>query len=244
MDAAAGAPPPFRNHLLAAFAPADLELLRPHLLDGPVEFAQGQVLHARGRPVADVFFPETGLASLTAGTLDGGDVEVGVIGREGLVGAAVLLDPEAIAVHEAFVQVPGAAWRVPAPALRRAVEQSPALRDRLLLYVQFLTVQASQSAACNARHAVPQRLARWLLMAHDRVEGDELALRQEAVSLMLGVRREGVSLAASALQAAGLIRRTRGRVAVLDRPGLEAVACGCYRTVRDSQERILGHRPQ
>jgi len=244
--AAAGALPPFRNRLLAALAPADLEPLRPHLLGGPVEFAQGQVLHARGCPIADVLFPEAGLASLTTDTRDGGGaggpdtVEVGMTGREGLVGASVLLDPEAVAVHEAFVQIPGAAWRVPAQVLRRAVEESPALRERLLRYVQFLMVQTAQSGACNARHAVVQRLARWLLMAHDRVDGDELALRQEAVSLMLGVRREGVSLAAGALQDGGLIRQARGRIMVLDRPGLERAACGCYRAVRDSQERILG----
>ena len=234
---AVGARPRFRNRLLAALAPAALQVLRPHLL-GPVELAQGQTLHRRGYPVADVFFPEAGLASLTAGTMDG-DVEVGLTGREGLVGAAVLLDPEAVAVHEAFVQIPGAAWRVPTSALRRAVEQSPALREHLLRYVQSLMVQSGQTAACNARHSVPQRLARWLLMAHDRVDGDELALRQEAVSLMLGVRREGVSVAAGALQASGLIRQSRGRIAVLDRPGLEAAACGCYRAVHDSHERIL-----
>jgi CRP-like cAMP-binding protein len=232
--------PPFRNCLLAALAPAALEALRPHLL-GPVELAQGQTLHTRGYPIRDVFFPEAGLASLTAGTLDG-DVEVAVTGREGLVGAAVLLDPEAVATHQAFVQIPGAAWRVPTPALRRAVEQSPALREHLLRYVHSLMAQSGQTAACNARHTVPQRLARWLLMAHDRVEGDELALRQEAVSLMLGVRREGVSVAAGALQASGLIRQSRGRITVLDRPGLEAAACGCYRAFRDSQERILGRR--
>jgi CRP-like cAMP-binding protein len=241
---AVGAPPPFRNRLLAAFAPADLEALRPHLL-GPVALAQGQVLHARGRPVADVFFPEAGLASFIVDTLDGsGAAEVAVTGREGLVGAAVLLDPEAVATHEAFVQIPGAAWRVPAQVLRAAVEQSPALHGRLLRYVQFLMVQTAQAAACNARHAVPQRLARWLLMAHDRVDGDELALRQEAVSLMLGVRREGVSVAAGALQDRGLIRQARGCITVLDRPGLEAAACGCYRAVRDGQARILDGRPQ
>ena len=234
----AGARPPFRNCLLGALAPAALETLRPHLL-GPVELAQAQTLHVRGHPVVDVFFPEAGVVSLTAGTSDG-DVEVGLTGREGLVGVAVLLDPEAIAVHQAFVQIPGAAWRVPAPALRRAVAQSPALREHLLRYVHSLMAQSGQTAACNARHTLPQRLARWLLMAHDRVEGDELALRQEAVSLMLAVRREGVSVAAGTLQANGLIRQSRGRIAVLDRPGLEAAACSCYRALRDSQKRILG----
>lgn len=242
---AAGAPPPFRNGLLAALAPADLELLLPHLLDGPVELAQGQVLHTRGHPVADAFFPEAGQVSLAVEAWGGdgapsGSAEVAMVGREGLVGASVLLDPEAIAVYEAFVQVPGTAWRMPAAALRRAAEASPVLRHHLLRHVQFLMTQGAQAAACNARHAVPQRLARWLLMVHDRVDGDALALRQEAVSLMLGVRREGVNIAAGALQAAGLIRQARGRITVLDRAGLERAACGCYRAVRDAQTRILG----
>ena len=253
VTAAAGAPPPFRNRLLAALAPADLELLRPHLLGGPVALAQDQVLHARGRPIADAFFPEAGVVSLVVEARDSdgaasGSVEVAMTGREGLVGASVLLDPDAVAVHEAFVQIPGAAWRVPAQALREAVEASPALRQYLLRHVQFLVAQGAQAAACNARHTVPQRLARWLLMAHDRADGDELALRQEAVSLMLGVRREGVNLAAGALQDAGLIRQARGRITVLDRPGLERAACGCYRAVRDAQARTLGglghHRPE
>lgn len=227
--------PRFRNHLLATLVPAALEALGPHL-SGPVELAQGQTLHQRGHPIADVFFLEAGLASLIVGTMDG-DVEVALAGREGLVGAAVLLDPEAVAVHQAFIQIPGSAWRVPSAALCRAVEQSPALRQHLLLYVHAIMAQSGQAAACNARHSVPQRLARWLLMAHDRVDGDELALRQEAVSLMLGVRREGVSLAAGALQAAGLIRQSRGRITVLDRPGLEAAACDCYRVLRAGQDR-------
>jgi CRP-like cAMP-binding protein len=232
---------PLRNRLLAAFAPVDLEPLRPHLLGRPVHIAQDQVLHVRGEPVRDVFFPETGLVSLTVDTLDGGgSAEVAVTGREGLVGAAVLLDPEAIATHEAVVQIPGTAWRVPAQALCAAVERSPALRERLLRYVQFLMVQTGQAAACNARHSLSRRLARWLLMAHDRVDGDELALRQEAVSLMLGVRREGVNLAAHSLHDSGLIRQARGRITVIDRPGLEAATCGCYRAVRDGEARILG----
>jgi CRP-like cAMP-binding protein len=190
-----------------------------------------------------VVFPETGLVSLTVNTLDGGgSAEVAMTGREGLVGAAVLLDPEAVATHEAFVQIPGSAWRVPTQVVRAAVERSPALRERLLRYVQFLMVQTAQAAACNARHSLSRRLARWLLTAHDRVDGDELALRQETVSLMLGVRREGVNLAAHSLQHSGLIRQARGRITVLDRPGLEAAACGCYRAVRDGEARILGAR--
>jgi CRP-like cAMP-binding protein len=141
------------------------------------------------------------------------------------VGASVLLNPEAIAVHKAFIQTAGAAWRIRAATLRQAIEQSPTLRDRLLRYVQFLMVQTAQSAACNARHDVPARLARWLLLTRDRLDGDELPLRQEFLSLMLGVRRSGVSVAASTLQAGNLIRQHRGRITVLDRAGLEAASC-------------------
>ena len=228
----------FRNELLAALAPGDIERLRPQL--GRVTLVHDQVLHEQGDPIEDVFFMEAGLASLTADTLDNGAVEVGLTGWEGLVGATVLLNPEARAVHKAFVQVPGAAWRMRAAVLRQAVEDSSTLRDRCLRYVQFLMVQTAQSAACNARHDVPERLARWLLMTHDRVDGDELPLRQDFLSLMLGVRRAGVSVAASTLQSGGLIRQSRGRITVLDRAGLEAASCDCYNVVQKSQKQILG----
>jgi CRP-like cAMP-binding protein len=128
---------------------------------------------------------------------------VGFTGREGLVGAVILLNPDALAVHRAFIQVPGAAFRMRAGALREAAEWSPALRDRCLRYVHFMMVQTAQFAACNARHELSERLARWLLMTRDRMNGDDLPLTQEFLSVMLGVRRSGVSVAASTLQAGG-----------------------------------------
>lgn len=230
---------PFRNLLLSALPAKEIERLRPLL--ARVTLVEGQVLHERGATIEDVFFMEEGVASLTADTMDSGAVEVGLTGWEGLVGAAVLLNPEAFAVHRAFIQVPGSAWRMRGEALRQAVERSPVLRDRCLRYVQVLMVHGAQSAACNARHGVPERLARWLLLTHDRVDGDELPLRQEFLSLMLGVRRAGVNVAASTLQAGGLIRQARGRITVLDRAGLEGASCDCYRIVQGVQEKVLGH---
>jgi CRP-like cAMP-binding protein len=228
----------FRNEILTALPPADLEPLRPQL--SRVTLVSGQLLHERGSIIDDVFFMEEGVASLTADTMDNGAVEVGLIGWEGLVGVSVLLDPKAVAINRAFIQVPGAGFRMRAAVLREAVERSPSVRDCCLRYVHFTMMQTAQWAACNARHALVERLARWLLLTHDRVDGDYLPLTQEFLSLMLGVRRAGVSVAANTLQAAGLIEQARGRIKILDRAGLEAAACDCYGIIRRGREQILG----
>ncbi len=232
--------PAFRNELLAALSAQDTELLHPHLQR--VTLVMGQVLHEAGNRFEDVYFVEDGLVSLTADTGDNGLVEVGMTGRDGLVGAAVLLDSEAVSVHRAVVQVPGHAMRIRVLAFVEAVAQSSALRDRCLRYLQVTMVQTSQSAACNARHELPERLARWLLMTRDRVDSDELPMTQEFLSFMLGVRRAGVSVVTSALQAQGLIQQSRGRITVLDRAGLEREACGCYRFVENNRRRIMSVR--
>jgi CRP-like cAMP-binding protein len=197
------------------------------------------VLHEPGSLIEDVYFMEEGVASLTANTMDSGAVEVGLIGWDGLVGAPVLLNPGAIAVHRAFIQVAGVALRMKAAALCALAEQSSTLRDRCLRYVHFTLVQTSQWAACNARHELADRLARWLLLTHDRVEGDDLFVTQEFLSIMLGVRRAGVSVAAATLQSGGLIEQARGRIRVLNRAGLEAAACHCYDVVKQCREQIL-----
>lgn len=219
-----------RNELLAGLPAAEMERLRPYLrLEALVS---GQELHARGAPISDVYFMESGLASLTADTGDNGSVEVGLLGREGLVGVSALLMPDALALHRAFIQIPGAAWRIGAAELRAALDQTPVLRQRCLRFVGTLWAQTSQIAACNARHDITERLARWLLMSLDRVDGNELPLTQEFLAIMLGVRRAGVVAAAGSLQADELIRYTRGHITVLDRPGLEDVSCNCYRLVK------------
>ena len=228
----------FRNELLSALPSDELDQLCPDL--HPVTFVLRQVLHEVGSPMDDVFFPDSGLVSLTADTKDTGLVEVGMTGREGFVGTAVPLNAKASSVHQAIVQIPGAGHRMRAPVFRDALAAMPVLRDRCLRYVQFVMVQTAQSAACNARHDMPERLARWLLMSRDRIDSDELPMTQEFLSYMLGVRRAGVSAVANALQATGAIRLSRGNLTVLDRAGLEEEACSCYRLIEDSRKQITG----
>jgi len=219
----------FRNEILAALPIEDIEVLRPNL--SRVSLVSRQVLHERGSRINDVFFIEEGLASLTADTVDQGQVEVGLTGREGLVGSSVLLNPNAVAIHEAFVQASGSAYRLNADAFRGVVRRSDTLRDRCLRYVETLMIQTSQTAACNARHNLPQRLARWLLTVRDRLDTDALPVTQEFLAAMLGVRRAGVSLAANTLQTGGLVRQSRGHITILDRDGLAAASCDCYRII-------------
>jgi CRP-like cAMP-binding protein len=228
----------FRNHILAALPVAEMQLLRPHL--SHATFVSGQVLHEPNSQINEVFFVENGVISLTADTHDEGQVEVGLLGREGFVGSSVILNDEPWSVHRAFAQVPGDAYRMSAAALRSAVEQSASLRHRCLRHVEMLMVQTSQVAACNARHNLPERLARWLLMVRDRTDSDNLPMTQEFLSVMLGVRRSGVSVAASTLQAGGLIRVLRGNVRIIDYDGLVAATCDCYRIIQQNRERILG----
>ena len=228
----------YRNHILAALPTSELELVGRHLTH--MTLVSGQVLHEADSPITDVFFIENGVVSLAADTHDEGRVEVGLLGREGFVGSSVLLNAEPWSVHRAFAQVAGDVYRMDAAALRSAVERSESLRHRCLRHVEMLMVQTSQVAACNARHNLPERLARWLLMVRDRTESDSLPMTQEFLSVMLGVRRAGVSVAASTLQAAGLVRLLRGHVLILDHDGLATAACDCYRIIQQNRDRILG----
>lgn len=161
-------------------------------------------------------------------------------GREGVVGVSAVLNPDATAIHRALVQVPGNATRIRTAAFRDVLDRSPPFRDRCMRYVQVLMVQSSQTAACNARHELTERLARWLLMCRDKLDSDEMPMTQEFLALMLGVRRTGVSLIANTLQSTGAIRQSRGRITVLDRDLLETEACNCYRIVEDSRHKIMG----
>ena len=232
----------FRNELLRALPADELQQLRPHL--APVTLVVSQVLHEAEAPIDEVFFLESGLAFLTADTRDHGLVEVGTTGRDGFVGLPALLSPEPVSVHRAFVQMPGRAHRLRAAVLRDMAETLPTLRDRCLRYVQVMLMQNSQIAACNARHELPERLARWLMMSRDRIDGDDLPMTQEFLSAMLGVRRAGISVVANALQAQGLIRQSRGRITVLDRAGLGEKACTCYCMIERNRARIMGVPPR
>ena len=226
-----------RNRLLAALPPEDLARLRPWLEQ--VELPARHTLYAADAPITAAYFPETGWVSVLA-TLESGDaVEVGVVGREGMVGLPLLLGTDC-APFEAMTQAGGTMLRLDAAAFQEAVEARPALRVLLLRYAMAFIVQVSQTAACSGRHQVQDRLARWLLMAHDRAEGDTFPMTHEFLSMMLGVRRAGVSLAAGMLEKAGLIHYAAGRMEITDRSGLEAASCECYGIARRAQDRLLG----
>jgi CRP-like cAMP-binding protein len=226
-----------RNRLLAALPPDDLAMLWPRL--DTVELPLRKVLHAPGEPIEAVYFPETGWASMLAYLESGDAAEVGLVGYEGMIGLPVLLGADRDDI-EAMVQSPGTALRMDAQALREELERIPAFRTLLLRYALVHHGQVARTAACNGRHQIDQRLARWLLMAHDRASGGDFPMTHEFLSMMLGVRRAGITVAAGALQKAGFIRYERGSIEVTDRPGLESAACECYGVVRRAQDQLLG----
>jgi CRP-like cAMP-binding protein len=231
-----------RNRLLTALPPEVLAALRPRL--EPVELSLRRVLHAAGEPIAAVYFPETGYVSMVAYLESGDAAEVGLVGREGMVGLPVLLGAECDDL-EAMVQNPGTALRIDAAAFREALDRTPALRNLLLRYALVHHGQVARTAACNGRHHIDQRLARWVLMAHDRTTGNnEFPMTHEFLAMMLGVRRAGVTVAAGQLQEAGFIHYDRGCIEVTDRSGLESAACDCYGIVRRAYDALLGARAE
>ena len=225
-----------RNGLLRALSPEDWAQLEPQL--EAVELPFDQTIHAMGGPVDAVSFVETGMVSLLV-TLEGGEqVEAGIAGPEGLIGLPLIYG-DSRSFNDARVQMEGTALRIGAAAFRAEMDRSAALRGLLLRYALAFHAQVTMTAACNARHVIEHRLARWLLIAHDRAGADEFPMTHEFLSIMLGVQRPGVTIAAGMLQKAGLIHYTRGRMAITDRPGLEAASCGCYHTVRHEFARLL-----
>jgi CRP-like cAMP-binding protein len=166
-------------------------------------------------------------------------VEAGTVGREGFLGVPLVLGGESTSTR-AIAQIPGVASRLPASVFRAAIAEDPALREFCLRYAQALLEQTAQSVACNGRHDLSERCARWLLMTRDRVDTDDFVITQEFLAIMLGVRRATVTVAAGMLQSAGLISYRRGRVMILDRQGLEQASCECYHVVRRKYERFIG----
>jgi len=226
-----------QNRLLAALPLEEYVRLLPRLT--PVRLGLRQVLVEPDAPIRDVYFVREGVASMLAVEQEGGAVEVGTVGPDGLVGLPVLLGADAMP-YRVFIQIEGHGWRLGADEFRALVDERPAVRRLLLRYAQYFTDQLSQSVACNRLHTLDERCARWLLMTHDRVDGDAFELTHEFLSYMLGVRRAGVSVAMGVLQGAGIVRYTRGRVEVLDRPRLEEASCGCYHITRTALARLLG----
>ena len=222
-----------RNRLLAALeisAPDDAAWLLSRLTSA--DLVLGHVLAPAGEAFEAAYFPVTAVISIIGRMRDGGAAEVGTVGNEGAVGMSVLLDASP-APHETVAQIPGIVLAIDASVLRVGMEQRPELRSLLLRYVHEYLTQVAQTAACNRLHNIEQRCARWLLMTHDRVgEAEEFPLTQSYLAIMLGVRRAGVTVAAGALQSAGLITYHRGGIRVIDRVGLETAACECYGLVR------------
>lgn len=237
MAAEAQTPLSPRNRLLAALPPQSLARLRPKLT--LVEMPIRRTLHEPEIPIRTVYFHETGWTSMLAVLEDGDGAEVGLVGCEGVVGLPVLLGAENDDL-EALVQAPGTAYSLDAEELRQAMEEDPALRHLLLRFALAFHGQVARTGACNGRHLIEQRLARWLLMAHDRAEEDEFPMTHEFLAMMLGVRRAGVTVAAGALQKAQFVSYERGCVRVLNRRGLEGAACECYGVTRRAYDRLLG----
>ena len=237
MSVALNMPYSSTNRVLSQLPGTVLCAMRPFL--SRVRLIAGQVLIEDGGATEHVFFPEIGIVSLMAGTTDArSGVQVAMIGREGLVGALALLAPTAPSCVNAVSQVAGAALRIRLTDLRRLCDQHAALREACLLFTYGLTMQAMQTAAVNAHGSLATRFVRWLLMTNERVDGAEIYMTHKAVSLILGVRRAGVTIIADLLQQEGLIRVSRGRTTILDRAGLERRAgksAGCRETEQSRQ---------
>jgi CRP-like cAMP-binding protein len=227
---------PSRNRLLAALPPAEYERVSIDL--EPFALESRLVLYEADTPITHVYFPTSGCVSMVS-VMEQGAVEVGTIGFEGFTGLALLLDDDRMP-SRAFVQLTGTSYRMESDDFRRSVERNSAFARLLNRHSLALFNQAAQSAACNRLHTLESRCARWLLMTHDRMRMEPFVLTHEFLSYMLGVHRPAVTLAAGVLQRAGLIRYTRGKVTVLDRDGLEAVACPCYHMTRRNYERLIG----
>ncbi|MBF5010064.1 Crp/Fnr family transcriptional regulator [Burkholderia pseudomultivorans] len=226
------------NAILDALPEDSIRAIAPHL--ELVRIKPG-MLDRVGEPMRHLHFPTTAMMSVQQLMEDGAMVEVAVVGREGVVGLATLVGGVAMS-NRIEVRIGGMAYRVPTCVMRTEFERSPATYRLLLNYCQAVMAQISRSALCNRHHSVSEQLSRWLLLAHDRIDGDELTVTQQTIANMLGVRREGVTEAAGSLQDAGLIRQRRGRITVLDRHGLEHHACECYDMIRADYRRLLGAR--
>lgn len=225
------------NHLLAALPAEAYQRLRPHL--EPINFTLGQVVYESGGQMRHVYFPTTSHISLLYTMIDGSTAEMGLVGQEGVVGIALFMGGETTP-NRAMVQGAGEAYRMKASAMLDEFRRGGEFQHLLLRYTQALITQISQTAVCNRLHSVEQRLCRWLLMTHDLAQSDELQMTHEFISNMLGVRREGVTVAARRLQEMGMISYVRGHIQILDRPQLLAHVCECYQVVKDEHARLLG----
>jgi CRP-like cAMP-binding protein len=229
----ANRPPPTGNpnRLLAALPAADYARILPSLTVVPLKLKE--ILHKPGDPIRDVYFPGAGFCSMLTVLEDGSMVEIATVGREGMVGVSAILDGMPVTSAAMVQGASDTCYRMNVDAFRREVDRRGAFHELMAHYAQALFGFVAQSTACNAIHSVEQRLARWLLMAQDRMESDEFPLTQEFVAIMLGASRPTVTVVAGTLQKAGLIKYRHGRVTIVDREDLEAASCECYRAATD-----------
>jgi CRP-like cAMP-binding protein len=225
-----------KNRLLVALPEEELERFFSSIQ--PVSLSLRQVLCEAGAPLENVYFIEQGVASVLTSMANGSTIEVGMIGMEGIVGVAALLGSE-LSAQQIIVQVPGTALRMQVAECKAAFDQSAPVRAVMLPFIQALFDLGAQTAACNRLHTIEQRCARWLLMARDRLQSDILPMTHEFLASMLGVRRAGVTETAGELQRSGLIRYHHGKLTIVDREGLEAAACECFRVDHDRLMRLL-----
>lgn len=237
MSAHQEALPLTQNRLLAGLPSEELKRLHPYMEQ--VSLSHGQPIIKPYEPIPFVYFPLNSLLSLVTVMEDGSMVESGSIGREGMAGLPILLDA-GTTPSQTLTQIPGLAVRIKAEILKEAFDRGGALQKILYRYIHTTIVLGSQTAACNRLHHIEARLCRWLLMSSDGVGSQELFLTHEFLATMLGVRRAGVSEAASLVQGKGLIRYQRGRIQIVDRKSLETAACECYRVVKTEYDRLFG----
>ena len=227
---------PRQNHLLGALPDGELNRLRPHL--DIVSLSLGETLGEPGVPMPYVYFPTESIVSLLYVMADGASAEIAVVGNEGIVGVSLFMGGESTTSH-AVVQSAGHGYRMKGAVLKESFFHAGPMQRLLLRYTQALLTQMAQTAVCNRHHTVDQQLCRWLLLSADRLPSNELTMTQELIANMLGVRREGVTEAAGKLQHAGLIRYSRGKITILDRPGIESRVCECYQVVKTEFDRLL-----
>jgi CRP-like cAMP-binding protein len=233
---APGAHAPEQNRLLAAFTPDERERIFPHLR--LVAMPLGKSLYESGGVLRHVYFPTDSIVSLLYVMADGASAEIAVVGNEGMLGISLFMGGETTP-SRAVVQSAGYGFRLKAQLLKDEFGRFGPMMHLLLRYTQALITQMAQTAVCNRHRSVDQQLCRWLLLSLDRLSSNDLTMTQELIANMLGVRREGVTEAAGKLQDAGLIRYRRGRITVLDRPGLDARACECHQVVKAEFDRLL-----
>jgi CRP-like cAMP-binding protein len=225
------------NHLIAALPDEERIRVMEHL--DPVSLSLGEVIYESGEQLDFIYFPTTAIISLLYIMENGSTAEIGLVGNDGLLGVSIFLGGDST-TSRSIAQSAGDGLRMKTKELKAEFRRAERFQELLLRYVQALMTQISQTAVCNRLHSIEQQLCRWLLLSHDRLHGDKLVMTHDLISNMLGVRREGITLAAQKLAKKKLIANTRGTITILDRQGLEAAACECYGIVNAEYNRLLG----